>query len=114
MLCNSVAIFRGKKPHLLRKFPFRVNKDKGRFTSGMIKGSYLSPLALQSTLECSLHIKHTEQGEGVALPHHFSSWETSRLSAATRVTPGSLGQGVGCGGSAGKEHGNYHSPRLLR
>ena len=86
-LCNSVAIFWGKK-HLLRKFPLRANKDKGPFTPGVIKGSYLSPLALQSILECFLHNKHTKQGEGVAFPHCFSSWKMSQLSAVTHVTPG--------------------------
>lgn len=90
-----------RKKHLLRKHPLRANKDKGQFASGAIKGSCLSPLALQSVLECFLHVGCTKQGEGVAFLPCFSSWEMSQLSAVTHVTPVPPGPGEGQAGGSG-------------
>lgn len=53
------------------------------------------------------------QGEGVVFPHCFSSREVSQVSAVPGSPPGP-GRGAACGGSAGREHGNYHSPQLPR
>lgn len=75
-----------RKKHFVKKIPIKgKKKDKGQFMSGVIKGSYLSPSASQSVLECFLHINYRKQGEDVAFLHGFSSWKVSQLPA---VPPG--------------------------
>lgn len=75
------------KTHSLKKFPPRANKDKGQILRGMMKGSYLPPLALQRFLKCFPHIHHTNQEKVLHFSIAFHLREDSTNTSRQHATP---------------------------